>query len=107
MSLFRFLFGETFEAIREIQAFAAQVEEIVELLGSNLGPIAHGAWTGQGAAGFIEEMNTRVIPELNALAAVLGTFGLNLNSVADLIRDADDSVIGEALALASVIDSIY
>jgi uncharacterized protein YukE len=107
MSIFSCVIGEVQDVVQQVVQQANQVEETVGAIRSGMGPIQGGAWIGQGANAFIEEVMTRLIPELMALIASIGGFGGGITSAMNLVEQADNDVFSVVGNVVDVFDSIF
>lgn len=107
MSLFSCIIGDVQDVIRQVQQQANIVEDVVGEVRSGMQPIVSGGWVGQGADAFVEEVQTRLIPEIMALIASVMGFGGGINSAMDIIQQADNDVLGMVHNVADVFDSIF
>jgi uncharacterized protein YukE len=107
MSIFSCVIGEVEDVIQQVTQQANQIEEVVGGVRNGMGPIQGGAWTGEGANAFIEEVMTRVIPEIMALIASVMGFGGGIGSALSIVQQADNDVFGVVSNVADVFDSIF
>lgn len=107
MSIFSCVMNEVQDVVGQITQQANLVEEVAGGIRNGMNPIMGGAWTGQGAQAFIEEVQSRLIPEITALIASIGGFGGNIMGAMDIIQQADNDVLGVAGQIADVFDSIF
>jgi len=83
------------------------VEDVLGQFRSFITPVSDGAWTGDGADAFLEEVQSRLIPEVMALIASIGGFSVNLNFATDTINQADDKAQSVVDNLGDVFDRIF
>jgi len=107
MSLFSCVLNEVQDVAGQIVQQANLVEEVAGGIRNGMNPIMGGAWTGQGAQAFIEEVQSRLIPEIMALIASIAGFGGGISSAMDIVQQADNDVLGVAGQVADVFDSIF
>jgi uncharacterized protein YukE len=107
MSIFSCVIGEVEDVIQQVTQQANQIEEVVGSVRNGMNPIQGGAWVGEGANAFIEEVMTRVIPEIMALIASVMGFGGGIGSALGIIQQADNDVFGVIGNVADVFDSIF
>ena len=69
MSIFSCVFGEVEDVVSQVTQQANTIEDLMGNIRGGMQPITGGAWTGQGAQAFIDEVETRLIPEIMALIA--------------------------------------
>ena len=100
MSVFSFIADEIEEQFNQYKRQAEQTERVVN-------PIQGGAWIGQGARAFIQEVMTRVIPQIMELIAAIAGFGGNIGKALNIMNQADKMVGGIARQLGDVFDSIF
>ena len=107
MSVFSCVMNEVQDVVSQITQQANQVEEVAGGIRSGMQPIMGGGWTGQGARAFIEEVNSRLIPEIMALIASIGGFGGSITQAMDMVGQGDSDVFGIVGNLGDVFDSIF
>lgn len=107
MSLFSCVMGEVQDVVGQVVQQANLVEEVAGGIRSGLGPITGGAWTGAGARAFVEEVQTRLIPEIMALIASIGGFGFNITGALNIVQQADNDVFGVVGQVTDIFDSIF
>jgi uncharacterized protein YukE len=69
--------------------------------------ITGGAWRGQEADAFVQELNTAVLPEVKSLVGALLSFSRNIRSASNTIVKADNAISETIGGLAEVFDHIY
>jgi uncharacterized protein YukE len=106
MSVFTCVIDEVEDVVRQVTQQANMVDDVVGGIRSGMQPIMGGAWVGEGAQAFIEEVNGRLIPEIMQLIASIMGFGGGINFATDIIQQADDEVSGLANSLGDIFDSI-
>jgi ABC-type xylose transport system substrate-binding protein len=99
--------GEVQDVVNQVVSQANQIEDTVGNIRGGMQPIQGGAWVGQGADAFIEEVMTRLIPEIMALIASIMGFGGGITSAMDLIGQGDNDAFGVVGNLGDVFDSIF
>ena len=107
MSIFSCVFGEVEDVVSQVTQQANTIEDLMGNIRGGMQPIAGGAWTGQGAQAFIEEVETRLIPEIMALIASIGGFGGGIGQAMDIVRQADSDATNVVNGLSDVFDSIF
>jgi len=107
MSVFSCVIDEVQDVVGQVVQQSNQVEEMVGGIRNGMQPIMGGAWTGQGARAFIEEVQTRLIPEVMQLIASIAGFGGNITGAMGLIQEADNQVFGVVGQITDVFDSIF
>ncbi len=107
MSIFSCVIGEVEDVVSQVTQQANMVEEVAGGIRSGMGPIMGGAWTGQGAQAFIEEVNSRLLPEIAALIASIAGFGGGITNALDTISQADNEVFGVVNQIGDVFGSIW
>ena len=107
MSIFSCVFGEVQDVISQVTQQANMVEDLMGNIRGGMQPIVGGAWTGQGAQAFIEEVETRLIPEIMALIASIGGFGGGIGQAMDIVHQADNDATNVVNGLTDVFDSIF
>lgn len=83
------------------------VEDVSNQFRSLIQPIMDGAWTGQGADAFVDEVQSRLIPEIMALIASIGGFSVNLNFATDTIDQADAKSNNLVENLGDIFDRVF
>jgi ABC-type xylose transport system substrate-binding protein len=107
MSIFSCVMDEVQDVVNQVTQNANQVEDVVGQIRSGMGPVTGGGWTGQGAQAFIEEVQTRVIPEIMALIASISGFGGGITQAMGIIGQADNDVFGIVGQVSDFFDSIF
>jgi len=107
MSLFSCVIGDVQDVVSQVTQQANMAEEVSSGIRSGMQPIMGGAWTGQGAQAFIEEVNSRLLPEIAALISSIAGFGGGITNALDTISQADNDVFGVANQIGDVFDSIF
>lgn len=107
MSVFSCVINEVEDVVRQVTQQANMVDDVVGGIRGGMQPIMGGAWIGEGANAFIEEVNTRLIPEIMQLIASIMGFGGGINFALDIIQQADNEVAGLANSASDIFDSIF
>ena len=107
MSIFSCVMNDVQDVVNQVTQQANQVDDMMGNIRGGMQPIMGGAWTGQGANGFIEEVQTRLLPEITALIASIMGFGGGITQGLDIIDQADTDVFGVVGQVADVFDSIF
>lgn len=107
MSFFSCIINDVQDVVSQVAQQANDVDGVGSLIRNGMQPIMGGAWTGQGANAFIEEVNSRLIPEILQLVASIGGFGGGITSALDIISQADNQVANVVGGLADTFDSIF
>lgn len=107
MSIFSCVMGDVQDVVNQVVQQANLVEEVAGGIRNGMNPIVGGAWTGQGAQAFIQEVQTRLIPEIMALIASIMGFGGGITSALDIIQQADNDVFGVVGQVTDIFDSIF
>ena len=107
MSIFSCVFGEVQDVVSQVTQQANMVEDLMGNIRGGMQPIMGGAWTGQGAQAFIEEVETRLIPEIMALIASIAGFGGGITQAMDIVQQADNDAANVVNGLADVFDAIF
>jgi len=76
-------------------------------LNNLLQPIVNGAWTGEGAEAFIDEVTGRLLPDIANLIAAISGVGGDISSAADLLDQGDEQARGIADTLGDIFDAIF
>ncbi len=107
MSIFSCVFGEVQDVVSQVTQQANMVQDLMGNIRGGMQPITGGAWTGQGAQAFIEEVETRLIPEIMALIASIAGFGGGITQAMDIVQQADNDAANVVNSLTDVFDSIF
>ncbi len=107
MSIFSCVMSEVHDVVSQVTSQAQQIEDVVGNVRSGMGPIEGGGWIGEGADAFMEEVQTRLIPEIMALIASIMGFGGGITSALNVIEAADNDVFGVVGNVADVFDAIF
>lgn len=107
MSLFSCVIGDVQDVVRQVTQQANMVEDMMGNIRSGMQPIMGGAWVGQGADAFVDEVQSRLIPEIMALIASVMGFGGGINSAMGIIQQADNDVFNVVGGVMDVFDSIF
>jgi uncharacterized protein YukE len=107
MSIFSCVLDDVQDVVNQVTQQASMVEDVAGRIRGGMGPITGGAWTGQGADAFIQEVQTRLLPQIMALIASIGGFGGGITSAMDLISQADNDVFGVVGSVGDIFDSIF
>ena len=107
MSIFSCVMDEVQDVVSQVVKQSQLVEDVSNAIRGGMQPITGGAWVGQGAQAFIDEVQSRLLPEVAALIASIGGFGGNINQAMDLVGEADDQVFGVVNNIAETFDSIF
>jgi uncharacterized protein YukE len=107
MGIFTFIAGEIEDSIQQCSKQSDTCERTVSNIRGGLNPIQGGAWTGQGARAFIQEVITRVIPQIMELIAAIMGFGGKMSNALNIIGNADKMVKGIVGQVSSVFDKVF
>jgi hypothetical protein len=107
MSIFSCVIDEVQDVISQVVQQSNMVDEVAGGIRNGMQPIMGGAWVGEGANAFIDEVNTRLIPQIMQLVASIAGFGGSITSALDIISQADNEVGGIVGPLGDVFDSIF
>ena len=107
MSIFSCVMDDVQGVVNQVTQQANMVEGVAGQIRGGMNPITGGAWTGQGADAFIEEVQSRLLPQIMALIASIGGFGGGITSAMDMIGQADNDVFGVVGNISDVFDSIF
>jgi len=83
------------------------VNQVTNPLSNMLYQVDGGAWKGDGADRFVEEMKSLVIPQLSNLAVSISSTGTQINQAAETISNADSQAGKIAGALMDQFKGIY
>ncbi len=107
MSIFSCVMGDVEDVMNQVARQASQVEDVAGGIRSGMQPIMGGAWTGQGARAFTDEVQSRLIPQIMALVASITGFGGGISNALGMIQQADNDVFGVVGQVTDVFDSIF
>jgi len=107
MSIFSCVMSEIQDVVSQVVSQANMIEDMMGGIRGGMQPIMGGAWTGEGANAFIEEVQTRLIPDIMSLIASIGGFGGGITSAMDVIGQGDSDANTVVGALGDVFDSIF
>lgn len=107
MSIFSCVMGEVQDVVNQVTQQANMVDDLVGNVRSGMQPIMGGAWVGQGAQAFIEEVQTRLIPDIMRLIASIMGFGGSITQALDMVTQADNDVFGVVGSVTDIFDSIF
>jgi uncharacterized protein YukE len=99
--------GDVEDVLNQVTRQANQVEDVVGGIRGGMQPIMGGGWTGQGATAFVEEVQSRVIPEIMALIASIMGFGGGITNALNVVQQADNDVFNVVGQVTDVFDSIF
>ncbi len=107
MSLFSCVMGDVQDVVRQVTQQANMVEDMMGHVSSGMQPIMGGAWVGQGADSFIEEVETRLIPEVMALIASVMGFGGGITNAMGIRKQADNDVFNVVGGVTDLFESTF
>jgi uncharacterized protein YukE len=107
MSVFSCVMNDVQDVLNQVTQNSQQVEDVVGHIRGGMQPIQGGGWTGQGAQAFIEEVQSRLIPEIMALIASISGFGGGITQALDIVGQGDNDVFGVVSNVADIFDSIF
>jgi uncharacterized protein YukE len=81
-------------------------EEVLEQVRGAM-PGIQSAWVGDDADAFMEEVNSRLIPEIMAAGAAIGGINIGIMKGADVIEQADEKARGMVQDLEGVFEKIF
>lgn len=97
-------------AVNQVMSTITQQINLTEgILGQVRGAIPgiESAWTGDDADAFVQEINSRLVPEItSAIASVVG-MSIGIASAVNVIDAADRKARGIVADLSGVFDSIF
>jgi uncharacterized protein YukE len=99
--------GDVQDVISQVTQQANLVEEMMNSVRTGMQPIMGGAWIGQGAEAFIDEVESRLIPEVMALIASVMGFGGGITQALNLVSQADNDAFGVVGGVMDLFDSIF
>lgn len=107
MSIFSVIADEVEEQVQQFQRQGQRTEQTVNAIRTNMQPIQNGAWTGQGARSFIQEVVTRVVPQIMELIAAIAGFGGGIGKALNIMTNADKMVKGIVGQVSDTFSSIF
>ncbi len=107
MSIFSFVADEVEEQVQQFQRQGEQTDRVMQNIRTGMNPIQGGAWTGQGAKAFINEIVSKVIPQIADLIAAIAGFGGGIGKAVGIVMQADKMVSGIVEQVGSVFESIF
>jgi WXG100 family type VII secretion target len=107
MSIFSVIADEVEEQVQQFSRQGQRAEQVVNTIRTNLQPIQNGAWTGQGGRAFIQEVVTRVVPQIMELIAAIAGFGGGIGKALNIMTNADKMVKGIVGQVSDVFSSIF
>lgn len=107
MSIFTFIANDIEEQVQTCTKQADNCDRVVGLIRGGMNPIQGGAWTGQGARAFIQEVISRVIPQIMELIAAIMGFGGGMSKALNILGSADKAVSGVVSQVADVFDKVF
>jgi hypothetical protein len=86
-----------------------QINFVEEILAEVRGfiPGIEGAWVGDDADAFVEEISSRLVPEINAAIASVGGMHVGIARAVEVILTADRKARSIVSDLEHVIDGIF
>ena len=90
-SMLKMVKGPIQEVIGRIMQQINVIEEIQQGIASEAAGAA-GIWVGEDADAFIAEVQSRLIPQIIALLAAIGSFPGGLNNAMDIVSQADSRI---------------
>jgi uncharacterized protein YukE len=96
-----------------LQDIVGRIAKQVDVLGdvqsrfSGFSSALQGAWIGQDAEAFVEEVQRRLIPEIADLIAAIGGMPGGLNSAMDIMSAADSKGRGMVSQLGDMFGGIF
>lgn len=107
MSLFSCILNDVEDVVSQVTRHANMVEEMMNTVRTGMQPITGGAWVGQGADAFIEEVEGRLIPEIMALITSITGFGGGITQALGIITQADNDVFNVVGGVIDIFDTIF
>lgn len=89
---------------RQINIIEDQVESPIRSL---MQPILAGAWVGDGADAFVDEVESRVFPQIAAIIGAATGFGGNIQQAVDMMTNADNQAKSIVNSLTDVFGGIF
>jgi WXG100 family type VII secretion target len=105
--IFTFIADEIVEQINTYQKQNQQCEQTVGNIRQGMNPIQGGAWVGQGATAFIQEVISKLIPDIMQLIAAIAGFGGGMGKALNIMQNADKMVSGIASQAANIFDRVF
>jgi len=107
MSIFSCVMNDVQDVVSQVAQQSQQVEDVAGVIRTGMQPIAGGGWVGLGAQAFIDEVQSRLLPEIAALIASIGGFGGGITQALDIIGQGDNDVFGIVNSVSDIFDSIF
>lgn len=104
--IMKMLAGPTMEIVGHITQQIGIMEDVRSRVGS-MSQALGGAWVGQDADAFMQEIATRVIPEIMDLIAAIGGMPGGFSQMMDITRGADSNARGRIAGLGDMFGSIF
>lgn len=104
--IMKMLAGPTQEIIGRITQQINVMEDVRGRVGS-MSQALGGAWVGQDADAFMQEIATRVIPEIMDLIASIAGMPGGFSKMMDMTRAADSAARGRIGGLSDMFGSIF
>jgi len=102
-------------ARRVVETVINQVTQQVNIVGDQvndpiegyLNQIMSGVWVGDDADAFVNEVRSRVLPEIAEILQVVGNINLNINSAAEIVEQADQQVEALVDDLSNTLSQVF
>lgn len=107
MSIFSFVADEIEEQVQQFQRQGEQTDRVMQNIRTGMNPIQGGAWTGQGAKAFINEIVSKLLPQIAELIAAIAGFGGGIGKALGVVMQADKMVSGIVEQVGSTFESIF
>jgi len=105
--IFTFIADEIVEQVNTYQKQNQQCEQTVGNIRQAMNPIQGGAWVGQGASAFIQEVISKLLPDIAQLIAAIAGFGGGMGKALNIMQNADKMVSGIADQVSGVFDKVF
>jgi uncharacterized protein YukE len=99
--------GDVQDVVSQIVSQSNAVDDVMGGIRGGMQPIVGGAWTGQGAEAFIDEVQSRLIPDIMALISSIGGFGGGINTAMGIVSQADSDSNSVVNTLMDTFGSIF
>jgi len=107
MSIFSFVADEVEEQVQQFQRQGEQTDRCMQSIRTGMNPIQGGAWTGAGAKAFINEIVSKLLPQIAELIAAIAGFGGGIGKALGMVMQADKMVSGIVGQVGDVFESIF
>ena len=106
MSIFTCFIDDITDTINQVRQQANVVDDVQNMISVGMQPIVGGAWTGEGASSFVDEVQSRILPEIAQLAASISGFGGGVSSAIEIVGGYSDQALSAVNTLCDTYDAI-